>query len=47
VPCGIYDLATNADWVSVGIDRDTGSRSLMSPPMIETFSAGGGGKDRE
>jgi hypothetical protein len=23
VPCGVYDIAGNADWVSVGIDHDT------------------------
>ena len=23
VPCGVYDLAANAGWVSVGVDQDT------------------------
>ena len=35
VPYGIYDLAANAGWVSVGIDNDTaGLRGSDDPPMV-------------
>ena len=29
-PCGIYDLAQNSGWVSVGIDRDTASFAVAT-----------------
>jgi hypothetical protein len=29
-PCGIYDIATNHGWVSVGIDADTGAFAVGS-----------------
>jgi len=31
VPYGIYDLAANAGWVSVGIDHDTDASSSACP----------------
>jgi len=37
IPYGVYDLASNEGWVSVGIDHDT----LASPRQ----AFGGGGRD--
>ena len=35
VPYGIYDLAANAGWVSVGIDHDTAAvRGADDPPLV-------------
>ena len=36
IPYGVYDLARNAGWVSVGIDHDTASlRGEHHPPLVE------------
>ncbi len=41
IPYGVYDLASNAAWVSVGIDHDT--RSSRSSPSLD----GGGTRARK
>ena len=35
IPYGVYDLAANAGWVSVGIDHDTAAFAVEThPPLV-------------
>jgi hypothetical protein len=41
VPYGVYDLAANSGWVSVGVDHDTRRlRSKQHPPVVGATSVG-------
>jgi transposase len=34
IPYGIYDIAVNTGWVSVGTDHDTAAFAVGSPPLV-------------
>ena len=40
VPYGVYDLAANARWVSVGVDHDTAAFAVKHPPVVAQGQSG-------
>jgi hypothetical protein len=36
VPYGLYDIADNVGWVSVGIDHDTAAFAASNPQLVAT-----------
>jgi hypothetical protein len=39
IPYGVYDLAANAGWVSVGVDHDTAAFAVQTIESMQNYGA--------